>query len=108
MHFCIMDKITFTEAYARMREMRHDTNKHFTLHHHTYNVKRHETNGVRVVERARLRPALPDDEFTKPADMYLPYIDLDADEPRLCFRKLIQYVAFPPDFKLLKVNHYPL
>jgi hypothetical protein len=61
---------------------------------------------MRVVERARIRPALPDDDFIKPSDMYLPYIDLDKDEPRLCFRKLIQYVAFPPEFKLLKVNHF--
>ena len=100
-----MQTITIIEAVNQMRQLRH-THQHFTLHHLTYNVKRRQTTGMRVVERARVRPALPDDDFIKPSDMYLPYLNLDKDEPRLCFRKLIRFVAFPPDFKLLKVNHF--
>lgn len=93
-------------AMARMQQLRHKDKLWFTLHHLTWNERTQETNGMRVVERARLRPALPDEPFSRQADMYLPYIDLDKDEPRLCYRLLIRYVAFPPDFKLLKVNWF--
>lgn len=87
-----------------MRQLKHKKGTWFTLHHLTWNERKQETTGMRVVERCRLRTALPDDVFTREADMYLPYLDLDKNEPRMCYRKLIRYVAFPPDFEILKVK----
>lgn len=74
--------------------------------HITWNQKKHETNGLRHVQNCRLRPALPDEKFYPHADLYLPYMDLDLKEPRMCFKKLIRTVAFPPDFIEMKVNWF--
>lgn len=101
-----MKTISGPEAIARMRELRHKKNAHFELQHITFNQKRNETEGIRHVQHCRLRPALPDEKFYPNADLYLTYIDLDIKEPRMCFKKLIRFVAFPPDFKLLKVKWF--
>ena len=101
-----MEQISGFEAIARMRELRHKDHLHFELHHLTYNHATGETKGLRVVSRCRVRPSLPDDRFALPADLYLPYMDLDMNEPRMCFRKLIRAVAFPPHFVLQKVNWF--
>lgn len=74
--------------------------------HVTWNRKKNETNGLRHVTRARLRPALPDEKFYPHADLYLPYIDLDVNEPRMCFKKLIRTVAFPPQYEVLRVKWF--
>jgi hypothetical protein len=101
-----MEKISGFEALARMREIRHDDKKHFILYHLTYNIDKDKTDGLRIVKRACLRPALPDDALKTESDLYLTYTDLDSNEPRMCFKKLIRFVAFPPDFTLLKVDWF--
>lgn len=101
-----MKEISGTEAIARMRQIRHRHENSFTLHHLTWNEAKREAKGLRVVERCRLRPALPNEKFSLPGDLYLPYMDLDIGEPRNCFKKLIRFVAFPPRYELLKVNWF--
>lgn len=101
-----MKTISGPEAIARMRDLRHKSNTYFELQHITFNQNRSETDGIRLVQRCRLRPALPDEKFYPNADLYLPYIDLDINEPRMCFKKLIRFVAFPPNYKLLKVKWF--
>lgn len=102
-----MKQISAKEAIARMREMRNQKNASFTLHHLTWNEKKQETKGLRVVERCRLRPALPGEVLKHAfADLYLTYIDLDLMEPRMCFKILMRAVAFPPNYELMKVNWF--
>ena len=101
-----MKEISGTEAIAKMREIRHRQEVSFSLHHLTFNAATNETKGLRVVERCRLRPSLPNERFAMPGDLYLPYMDLDLNEPRTCFKKLIRFVAFPPRHELLKVNWF--
>lgn len=101
-----MREIAGTEAIARMRQLRHSEHLHFEMHHLTYNHATDDTKGLRSVTRCRLRPALPKETFAAPADLYLPYMDLDLNEPRTCFKKLVRMVAFPPTFEVLKVNWF--
>lgn len=101
-----MEEISGTEAIARMRQIRHTADAYFTMHHLTWNETKQEAKGLRVVERCKLRPALPNEKFALPGDLYLPYMDLDLEEPRTCFKKLIRFVAFPPLYKLQKVNWF--
>jgi len=101
-----MNEISGTEAIARMRQLRHNETTHFEMHHLTYNHSTDETKGLRSVMRCRLRPALPKETFAAPADLYLPYVDLDLNEPRSCFKKLVRLVAFPPTYEPLKVNWF--
>ena len=64
---------------------------------------------MRYVKNARLRAALPGEKFAVSADLYLPYIDLGLPENhqnRVCRKKLIRYVAFPPTFDKQKVNWF--
>ena len=104
-----MKTIAGPEAIARMREMRHDEDSFFELHHLTWDRKNDTTNGMRLVVRCRLRVALPKEKFYPHQDLYLPYIDWDlakGEQNRMCFKRLIRYVAFPPDFELLKVEWF--
>ena len=101
-----MEEISGSEAIAIMRKLRKEKKSHFLMHHLTYNEKKDKTNGLRVVSKCRLRAALPDEVFKMDSDLYLPYTDLDLHEARMAFKKLIRIVAFPPHFKLLKVNWF--
>ena len=101
-----MKQISGAEAIERMREIRHDPKKYFTLHHLTFNSRYGTSKGMRVVERCRLRPALPKEYGKRPSDLYLPYYDIIEEKNGVAFRKLIRFVAFSPDFELLKVNWF--
>lgn len=91
------------KVLARMRQLQH-TKHHFSLYHLTYNYATRELKGLRVVEKAKLRPLMPKERFKTPSEMYVPYIDIELDEPRACFKNLIRFVAFPPDYELQKVT----
>lgn len=101
-----MKTISGAEAIARMRSMRNDPGNYFILHHLTYNRKLDQTSGMRIVNKCRLRTAVPDDAFQFDQDLYLPYYDIEKDDARLCFKKLIRFVAFPPAYELLKVDWF--
>ena len=98
-----INTISGTLAIQRMREMRHSGDG-FEMQHITWNKKKRASDGLRVVRRAKVRPALPSEKFFPHADLFLPYIDIDLDEPRTCYKHLIRMVAFPPNYEPLKVN----
>lgn len=101
-----MKTIAGGDAIARMRQLRNSEHLHFEMTHHTFERATGITNGVRHVKRAKLRPALPKEKLWPHADLYLPYIDLDIKKPRMCFKRLINTVAFPPDFEPMQVKWY--
>ena len=100
-----MEIIKGIDALKRMKEMQSDTETFFVMHHFTWNSTKGQTSGMRIVERARLRKALPA-EFSEKIepDQLLPYIDLQNDKLGMCYKILIRKVAFPPDYKLLPVR----
>ena len=107
-----METINGFEALKRMRAIRHSSDYFFIMHHLTWNERRLQTDGMRVVRRCRVRAALPEDSMKPHPDLFLPYTDLDeskANQNRMCRKRLIRYVAFPPNFDLVKVDwHTPV
>ena len=104
-----MDSINGFEALKRMRALRHSEDLFFTMHHLTYNERRQQTDGIRVVRRCRLRASLPEDSMKPHPDLFQPYTDLQQpkiDQNRMCRKRHIRFVAFPPDFKLMKVDWF--
>ena len=105
-----METIHGFEAIARMRQLKNNQVAHFQMAHLTADTSRRTTNGLRHVDKCRLREAMPDDAFGNvPADLFLTYVDLTAPknkQNRMCRKKLIRYVAFPPDFTMLKVEWF--
>jgi hypothetical protein len=101
-----METISGTEAVQRMRLCSKGKNVHFGIMHLTCDRSANATDGLRKVERARLRPALPKEVFSVNGDHYLPYTDLDTGEPKMAWKKLIRKVAFPPDYKFISVDWF--
>ncbi|MBI9052467.1 MAG: hypothetical protein JEY96_01535 [Bacteroidales bacterium] len=101
-----METISGTEAVQQMRTLSKIPDTSFTLVHLTYDRKREKTKGKRTVESCRLRQSLPEDVFDVDSDHYLPYEDLNKRKYGQCFKKLIRFVGFPPNYTLIKVNWF--
>lgn len=78
----------------------------FTLIHFTCNLRKRTGGQLRKVEQCLLRPALPEGMMKVDPDHYLTYVDTSTDAPRMCWKKLIRYVAFPPHYELLKIDWF--
>lgn len=102
-----INEISGSEAIARARALRFLPDASFTLVHLTCNLNKPEESGRMVkIERCRLRPALREDTFETDGDHYLPYEDIETEKPGMCFKKLMRYIAFPPNYELLKINWF--
>lgn len=102
-----MDTISGIEFLSRARELRHSADYYFTLHHLTWNEKRQQSDGMRVVRRCCLRASLPEDSMKPHPDIFLPYIDKNAakkNQNRMCRKRLVRYAAFPPEYTLVAVD----
>ena len=97
--------ISGADFLKRARAMRHSPET-FQLYHFTYNQKTGIAKGLRKVEQCRVRQALPRETFQYDPDLYLTYVDVELNEPRTCFKKLARYVAFPPNYELLKIEWF--
>ena len=62
-----MNAFSGAEAVQRMRLCCKGKDVHLGLMHHTYDRTANTTGGLRKVERARLRPALSEETFRRPA-----------------------------------------
>jgi ribosomal protein L20 len=98
-----LENITATRAIQLMRLLKTKQDAYFSIIHYTYNQRNKQSNGLRKVDKCRLRAALKEDVFNYNTDLYLAYTDLDIEMPRMCFKTLIRYVAFPPDYNWLRV-----
>jgi len=79
---------------------------HFTLIHLSCNFKTDKSGETVKHERCRVRPAIKTDTFHIDGDLYFTYEDMDTGEPKMCFKKLMRYIGFPPDYELLKIDWY--
>jgi hypothetical protein len=107
--FCIMENqrtISGTEAIRRARNLKFVSGAFFTLIHLTCNLKAKECGALVKVERCRVRPSLREDTFQLDGDLYFPYEDLETNQPKMCFKKLMRYIGFPPDHELLKIDWF--
>jgi len=97
--------ISGAQALSQMRALRH-SRQTFEMYHLTWNEKKQETNGMRKVDKCRLRKGLTKESLSNDPDLYLLYTDVEKKEPRMCYKKLVRYVAFPPSYELLKINWF--
>ena len=98
--------ISGTDAIRRARNLKYVPEAAFTLIHLTCNLKTKKCGEVSKTERARVRPALKEDTFQLDGDMYFTYEDMDTGEPKMCFKRLMRYIGFPPDYELLKIDWF--
>jgi hypothetical protein len=98
--------ISGTKALERMRNLRKVSGATFMMIHIACNLKTGQCGELRKVERCRLRAGLVSDAMTVDPDHYLPYEDIDLEQPKMCFKKLARFVAFPPNYELLKVDWF--
>jgi len=98
--------ISGNEALSKARNLKYLSGIGFTLIHLTCNLKTKKCGDVSKTERARVRPALKEDTFQLDGELYFTYEDMDTGEPKMCFRKLMRYIGFPPDYELLKIDWF--
>lgn len=98
--------ISGPDAITRMRNLRGVKDAWFSITHITCDISRGKSGEMRHVSRARLRSQIPDNQFKIDSDHFLAYEDMDIDQPRTCYKKLIRYVAFPPTYETLKVEWF--
>ncbi|MCL1942550.1 MAG: hypothetical protein FWF54_03250 [Candidatus Azobacteroides sp.] len=98
--------ISGSEAIRRARNLKYVSGAYFTLVHLSANLKTKECGQLVKTERCRVRPALREDTFQLDGDLYFPYEDLDTGQPKMCFKKLMRFVAFPPDYELQKIDWF--
>jgi hypothetical protein len=98
--------ISGTEAIRRARNLKLVPGAHFTLLHLTCNMNTGECGELRKFERCRVRSSLREDTFQMDGDMYFTFEDLDTGAPKMCFKRLMRYIAFPPGYELLKIKWY--
>ena len=102
-----METIPGGEAIRRMRILKSVPGAEFKMIFITCDYKKRTAPGeLRKVEHARLRASLPKEVFETDSDLYLPYMDLEVNEARMCFKKLIREVAFPPGWEWMKVEWF--
>lgn len=105
-----MKSITLPEAIYQMRQMR-NTGKTFRMEFIPYDKRRGSTGVVKVCANAELRHALPSEKYGAAAELYLPYTDKDKealgmDCNKVCRKRLIRRVAFPPQYEILNVIRF--
>lgn len=83
------EQIHLFEAIGQMRKLTAQ-GKYFTFVHATYNRDTMTSDGVRVVHRARLRPAAKKDDVIN-SDHKIFYYDMDRQMPRNCWQVLIMF-----------------
>lgn len=98
--------ISGAEAIRRARNLKLVPGASFTLLHLTCDFKTNESGVLRKFDRCRVRPSLREDTFRMDGDMYFTFEDLSTGDPKMCFKKLMRYIGFPPDYKLLKINWF--
>jgi hypothetical protein len=99
-------RISGTEAIRRARSLKFVRDAPFLLIHIGCNMQSKQCGEVIRHERCRVRASLREDTFTLNSDLYFLYEDMDTGEPKMCFRRPIRYIGFPPKFDLLKVDRY--
>jgi hypothetical protein len=84
-----METIPLWNAIAEMRRLT-EAGGTFSFVHASYDRDKQITQGIRVVHKAKLRPA-GSEEKVKNADHKLFFYDIVIREPRVCWQPLIMY-----------------
>jgi len=101
-----METITGIEAIRMMKQVSKLSDGRFTIAFFSYNRTEEEASTkLQVREGCKVRKQLPQEQFQIPSDNYFLFQDKDQN-PKTCFRVLIRFVGFPPEYKLIKVKWF--
>ena len=101
------NNITGPEAIERMRRINLIPGANFGIKFITCDLNRPEKSGrVDLYPECRLRTARRNEGLSVNSDHYLYFTDLETDEPRQCFKKLIRAVCFSPKYKWYNVKWF--
>ena len=99
-----MNAINGIDAIKLAREISNIPDGNFTISFFKCNLTRGQASSALETRKGcKIRSQLPQDKFRYDGDNYFLFTDAD-NNPRSCYRILMRYIAFPPDFKLLKIN----
>ena len=101
-----METIGVIDAIGMMREVSKLADGHFTIAFFKYNRTTGEASTkMQIRERCTTRAQLPQERFRIPSDNFFLFQDEDGD-PKTCYRVLIRFVGFPPEYNLIKVKWF--
>lgn len=83
-----MKTLTIFQAIKMMRKLT-EVGVPFSFSYKPYSKSKNSTNGVRVVERALLRPSLRNDQSDL-ADVLIAYTEYPSGEPKFFYLPLLQ------------------
>lgn len=101
-----MESITGANAIEKMRRLKSVPDAVFGIIFLTADRNRSKYGERRKYEKCRLRPAMRDEGLSVSADHYLFFEDMETNEARQCFKKLIRQVSFPPDYKWITIKWF--
>lgn len=87
-------KISGTRAIYLMREVS-KANRFFAIEFYTYNKTQQKCNGLRRINKAKLRNSLIKGQFKTNSDHYLTFYDLEEEQPKICWKWLIVAIKLP-------------
>jgi hypothetical protein len=82
-------EISLYDAIRQMRILSAEE-RPFSFAHFTWDDDRQKADGLRVVNRALIRPAAKEDQV-RHAQFKLFYTDMDLNQPRNCWQPLLAY-----------------
>lgn len=94
-----MTTITTIQAISKMRALT-KIGVPFSITYQTYSESKKQTNGIRVVERALLRPGLRNDQSAK-ANTLIAFTEYPSEEPK--FFHLALLLSFN-DYKIVNTK----
>jgi len=101
-----METIGGIEAIRMMKEVSKLPDGNFTIAFFRYNrTKDVASSKLQVRERCKVRAQLPQEKFHIPSDNFFLFQDEEGN-PKTCYRALIRFVGFPPEYILTKVNWF--
>lgn len=98
--------ITGVDAIDKMRKVKLIPGATFGIRFITCDLSRGEYGQIRVYEECQLRTARQSEGLQVNSDHYLFFTNMETDEPRQCFKKLLRAVCFPPSNEWLEVKWF--
>lgn len=101
-----MEIINGIDAIRMMQEVSKLPDGNFTIAFYPYNRTLGKANAnLQVREKCTVRKQLPQERFQIPSDNYFLFMDSNNDH-KTCYRVLIRFVCFPPNYNLIKVKWF--
>lgn len=100
----VMETIEGNEAIRRIREI--SKGGYFSIMFYTCDRKREEGGELRKYNKCRVRPAEYNELAETNPDHFLYFTDIESGEARRCWKKLIRFVGFAPEYNMMKIDWY--